>query len=105
MLDQQIRHRFAADFAAVHFLDAPAHLAQHFDQAGAGRVEADVFDGEFAARYNQRGDHEERGGAGIAGDFDDLRCQFGFAANPDCAGAGRIDLNRQVSSEPAQHPF
>ena len=105
MLDQQIGHRLAADFAAVEFLDTAAHRPQHCDQPGAGRVEADVFDSEFAARHQQRGDQEKGGRRRIAGDFDGLGVQFRLAADTDGARALRCNFDGQLGAESAEHPF
>jgi hypothetical protein len=76
----EVRHRLAPDFACVNLLDAAAHLTQHFVQARTGGIEADVLDRQLAARHDQRGDGEEGGGRGIAGDFDGLRAQLGLTA-------------------------
>ncbi len=102
MAHDEVGDRLAADFARVQHLDLPAHLPQHVDQAGAGRVEADVLDRQFAARHDQRGDDEEGGGGGVARHDDVLRLQVGLAADGDDPLA-EIVCHLELGAEAPEH--
>ena len=100
----QIGHGLAADLAGVHLLDIRAHLAQHFDEAGAGRVEADIHDRQVAARHQRGGDHEEGGRGGIAGDGYVAGLQFRLAVDGD-DGLAVLHAHFEASAEAGQHPL
>ncbi|GGI90850.1 hypothetical protein GCM10007973_28960 [Polymorphobacter multimanifer] len=61
MTDAESGGRFAADGAGVLEGDVSAHRLQDFDEAGAGRVDADVGDGDIGAGDDERGDDREGG--------------------------------------------
>ena len=83
----------------------PPICAQHREQSGAGRIEADVLDRQLASRHQQRGDDEERGRGGIARHVDRLRPQLRLAADADHAGAVGLGLDLELGAEAAQHPL
>ena len=104
MAHAQIGNRLAADFAAVLFLDIRAHLAQHCQQSGAGRVHADIQDRQIAARNDARRDHKERRGGGIAGNGHVHRPQLSLAVNADNALAAVL-AHFEPRAEACQHPL
>src|SRR3546814_9603122 len=92
-------------FEGVFDDDVAAHFAQQVDQPGAGRVEADIGDGDLRPRNQQRRDHREGGGGGISGNGDRLRAKFRLAPESDDAGAGALDLAMEVRAEALEIAF
>ena len=86
-------------------LDVGAHRRQHVQRAGARRVEADVLDGDVAARH-RRGRHEqERGRRQVARDDDRAARSRPFqpsGSTLDRAAAASTAIGAPID---AQHPL
>ena len=104
MANVQVRDRFAAHFAGIQFFEVCAHLAQHGDNAGAGRIEADVLDHEIAAGHDRGGHREEGRAGGIARYHDIAGAHFGRAVDAHDAFAILL-ADFELGAEAGQHPF
>jgi len=99
----QITDGFAGHLACIKHLDGGAHLGEHVEDAGAGGVEAYVFDGEVGAGSDGAGHKPEGGGADVAGHHHPLADQAAGGLDGHRGAAGFAE--KDVGAEGAQHAF
>ncbi len=103
MFDVNIRDRFAANGALFLERDIAAHILQHFEQAGAGRIDADILDDDIRPGDDQCRDHQKGSRGWIARHLDLLRLQLCFAGQRYHPAAIRVHSHADLCTESLEH--
>ena len=100
-----VRHGFSTNFAHIRIGKISTHRLQHLVNACAGRVHANMGDGDFTTWGNEGRNNEEGGGRRIAGNLNLLRLQFGLTHQADMPNTIGIHIDGQIRAKSAQHAF
>ena len=95
VLDGQVAHRLGL-IAEVRLGDVRTHVAQNVQNASAGRVHADILDGQLAARYDSARNEEERRRGNVARNRNIDRMEILRRVERDGAAAG-LNLNAECA--------